>query len=152
MPAVQQPQGITFQQIITVILFVLGIAWALTFWYIQDQTVQTRSLSKSDTEQRIKIDTLQQDVLKDKSKLEATVQNLTELKSSLAAIEPYNTQNRTLLTTVATSVSKQEDDVKYLISSVDEIKKLLQIVGKDQIALRSQYEVLKDTLPVKRTK
>ena len=152
MPTRQPTQGITFQQIISIALFVLGIAWGVSFWWIQDQTTQTRALSKGDTEQKVKIDIIQQDASKDRVRLESVTQSFAELKASLAATEPYAAQSRALLASVASSVSKQEDDTRYLISTIDEIKKLLQIIGKDQIALRSEFKVLNDTLPVKRTK
>ena len=118
---VQAKPIIPFTQIFGIVIV---IAWAITWYWIQDQTNRLRALELS----------------------------FGKAEAALTAVQPFAAADRVLLTTVATSVSKQEDNIKYLTATVDEMNKLLQIVGKDQIALRNQYEILKDTLQVKRTK
>ena len=101
------------------------IGWGVTFWWVQDQTLQ----------QRVQI-----------AHISAVEQRIAELTASIAATAPFIAKNRAVLDSMATTIIRQESSLEKTVLLVRDMNELLQTLARAQTKLDYAQAELRTTV------
>ena len=108
----QKPSFVNGIGILHIFQVVSVLIWAVTWWWVTDQTTRMR----------------------------AQELDLRDLRATLEAVKPFVASDRALLTTINTSVTKQEGTIEQTVVLVREMNTIVQSLSRSQIEFRGALD------------
>ena len=136
MPPAAKP-SISLSQILGTIVI---IAWAVTWYWIQDQSTRMRIAETRNTEQGMTLGTLAQMRGDHEGRLKVLEQSITTQEATRSATAVYAADDRLLLKSVSVLVNQQDNKLQYVVNTVEKMNELIQALAKDQVVLRNRLE------------